>query len=83
MKDFAYEPVPFDHLPKNAKFSGIMTRPKLNGSVKIILNLSAPVGSAVNEGIDNSQFPTSMSSTTKWLRVLHQAGRHAKMCKVD
>ena len=70
-------------VPKTAKFSGIMTRPKPNGSVRIILNLSAPVGQAVNEGIDNSQFPTSMSSTTKWLRVLHRAGRNAKKCKVD
>ena len=82
-KGFAYGPVPMSQVPKTAKFSGIMTRPKPNGSVRIILNLSAPVGQAVNEGIDNSQFPTSMSSTTKWLRVLHRAGRNAKICKVD
>ena len=82
-KGFAYGPVNLDEVPSSAKFSGIMTRPKPNGSVRIILNLSAPKGSAVNEGIDNSEFPTVMSSTTKWLRVLNQAGRGARMCKVD
>ena len=82
-KGFAYGPVPLAQVPEKAKFSGIMTRPKPNGSVRIILNLSAPLGRAVNEGIDNNQFPTSMSSTTKWLRVLRRAGKHAKMCKVD
>ena len=75
--------MPLAQVPEKAKFSGIMTRPKPNGSVRIILNLSAPLGRAVNEGINNNQFPTSMSSTTKWLRVLRRAGKHAKMCKVD
>ena len=82
-KGFAYGPVHLSEVPPTAKFSGIMTRPKPNGSVRIILNLSAPLGSSVNEGIDNSEFPTTMSSTTKWLKVLHLAGRGAKMCKVD
>ena len=82
-KGFAFGPVELSEVPATAKFSGIMTRPKPNGSVRIILNLSAPQGSSVNEGIDNTEFPTTMSSTTKWLRVLHLAGRGAKMCKVD
>ena len=82
-KGFAYGPVHPSEVPPSAKFSGIMTWPKPNGSVRIILNLSAPKGAAVNEGIDNSEFPTTMSSTTKWLRVLHLAGRGSKMCKVD
>ena len=82
-KGFAYGPIPLDEVPSIAKFSGLMTRPKPNGSVRIILNLSAPVGRAVNEGINNEDFPTSMSSTTKWLRVLHKAGKGSKMCKVD
>ena len=82
-KGFAYGPVHLSEVPPSAKFSGIMTRPKPNGSVRIILNLSAPLGCSVNEGIDNADFPTTMSSTTKWLRVLHLAGKGAKMCKVD
>ena len=82
-KGFAFGPIPMSEVPKEAKFSGLMTRPKPNGLVRIILNLSAPKGVAVNEGICNEDFPTSMSSTTKWLRVLRKAGRGARMCKVD
>ena len=82
-KGFAFGPIPMSEVPARAKFSGLMTRPKPNGSVRIILNLSAPVGAAVNEGINSEDFPTSMSSTSKWLRVLHKAGRGGLMCKVD
>lgn len=82
-KGFAYGPVPIEQIPPTAKVNGIMTKPKPNGSVRIILNLSAPLGNCVNEGIDKDEFPTIMSSTTKWLRALHLAGRKAKMCKID
>ena len=60
-----------------------MTRPKPNGSVRIILNLSAPKGSSVNDGIDVKEYPTFMSSTTKWLKVLKKAGKHCVFLKVD
>ena len=82
-KGFAYGPLPLSDVPKGAKFSGVMTRPKPNGSVRIILNLSSPKGSSVNDGIDSSDFPTVMSSTTKWLRALHRAGKRCLMTKVD
>ena len=82
-KKFAYGPVPMHLVPPDAKFSGIMTKLKPDGSVRIILNLSAPLGSSVNEGINSDDFPTTMSSTTEWLRVLHRAGRFAKICKID
>ena len=82
-KGFAYGPVPLEQIPATAKVNGIMTKPKPNGSVRIILNLSSPLGNCVNEGIDKDEFPTIMSSTTKWLRALHLAGRRAKMCKID
>ena len=59
---YARGPVEKKDLPKDAKVSGIMTKAKPNGSVRVILNLSAPVGRSVNEGIDNSQFPATMSS---------------------
>ena len=61
-KGFAYGPVPLELIPKNAKINGIMTKPKPNGSVRIILNLSSPIGNCVNEGIDTDNFPTVMSS---------------------
>lgn len=82
-KGFVYGPVPLEEVPVSAKFSGLMTRPKPNGSVRIILNLSSPVGNCVNEGIDKAEFPATMSSTTDWLRALHKAGRRAKICKID
>ena len=82
-KGFAYGPIPLDQIPPTAKISGIMTKPKPNGSVRIILNLSAPLGQAVNEGINPMDFPTVMSSTNKWLKALHLAGRNAEMCKID
>ena len=80
---FAYGPVDDAEVPKDAKFSGIMTRPKPTGAVRIILNLSAPAGDAVNEGIDNSRFPAVMSSTTKWLKALWIAGKRCWISKVD
>ena len=82
-KGFAYGPVELHEVPSSAKFSGIMTKPKPNGSVRIILNLSAPQGSSVNDGINKEDFPASMSSTTSWLRVLNKAGRRCKFCKID
>ena len=80
---FCYGPVDIADVPATGKFSGIMTRPKPNGSVRIILNLSAPEHCSVNKGIDASEFPTVMSSTTKWLVALNRAGRNCLMVKHD
>ena len=41
-KGYAYGPVDATAVPPGAKISGIMVRPKPNGSVRVILNLSAP-----------------------------------------
>jgi len=80
---FAIGPFEEDQVPEGVKVSGIMTRPKPNGAVRIILNLSAPKGAAVNEGIELAAFPATMSSTGKWLAVLARAGRNALMIKMD
>jgi hypothetical protein len=69
--------------PANAKVNGIMCHLKPNGTARIILNLSAPKGLCVNEGINGDLFPATMSSTGKWLEVLDKAGRHCQMVKVD
>ncbi|MFN9955036.1 MAG: hypothetical protein ACK55I_18210, partial [bacterium] len=69
--------------PANAKVNGMMCRQKPNGSVRIILNLSAPKGSSVNDGIDSDDFPTTMSSTQTWLAVLDKAGRNCLLVKLD
>ena len=80
---FAYGPVELDKMPEDCKVSGIMTKVKSSGSVRVILNLSAPEGRSVNEGIDGNEFPAQMSSTKKWLRILHRAGVGCRMVKID
>jgi len=82
-KKFAFGPVDRDQVPEHAKVSGIMVRVKPDGSVRIILNLSAPKGSSVNDGINAEQFPAVMSSTLAWVRVLNKAGRRCSMVKID
>ena len=74
---------PFDKPEKGAKVNGIMCKQKPNGSARIILNLSAPAGRSVNEGIVAEDFPATMSSTAKWLEVLELAGKGGLMTKVD
>jgi hypothetical protein len=80
---YAYGPVEEEDLPPNAKINGILTRTKPNGLVRIILNLSAPKGCSVNDGIDNDEFPATMSSTEAWVDVLNKLGKGCKIMKVD
>jgi hypothetical protein len=82
-KGYAFGPVTAAEVPAAAKVSGIMVRPKPNGSVRVILNLSAPKGHSVNDGISKEEFPAKMSSTAAWLEVLDQAGRGCLMTKTD
>ena len=82
-KGFVYGPVTDDKVPATAKFNGIMTRSKPSGGVRIILNLSAPAGFAVNEGINSEEFPAKMSSTTKWLEAIWSAGKNCLIMKSD
>jgi hypothetical protein len=80
---YAFGPVEEEDVPAGAKINSILTRTKPNGAVRIILNLSAPRGFSVNDGIDKDDFPATMSSTEAWLRVLNQAGRRCRFMKVD
>jgi len=82
-KGYAFGPVTAQQVPAHAKVSGIMVKLKPNGSVRVILNLSAPKGRSVNDGINKDRFPAKMSSTAAWLRVLDQAGRRCLMTKTD
>jgi hypothetical protein len=76
-------PVAEEDVPKNAKVNGIMCRKKPNGAARIIVNMSSPMGYSVNDGIDATKFPAKMSSTGKWLEVLHAVGKGCKMLKLD
>ena len=60
-----------------------MVREKPDSSVRIILNLSAPKGQSVNDGIDAEKFPAVMSSTEAWLTVLNKAGKNCWIAKID
>jgi hypothetical protein len=82
-KGFAAGPFDEDDVPAGAKVNSIMCRVKPDGAVRIILNMSAPGGFSVNDGIDPERFPTVMSSTTKWLEVLESVGRGCSICKID
>jgi hypothetical protein len=82
-KGFAKGPFDEKSRPANVKINGIMCRPKPNGSARVILNLSAPAGGSVNDGIDVREFPATMSSTKKWLKVLQKAGRKCLILKID
>ena len=82
-KGFVHGPVVPTAVPKAAKVNGIMVREKPNGSVRVILNLSAPKGRGVNKGIKKEEFPAQMSSTSKFLEVLDRAGRGCEMVKID
>ena len=82
-KGFAAGPFREAEVPADAKVNSIMCREKPNGAVRIILNMSAPAGLSVNDGIEKDLYPATMSSTQKWLEVLDQVGRGAWMSKTD
>ena len=82
-KGFAAGPFEEAEVPAGAKVIGMMCRPKPSGAVRVILNMSAPAGLSVNDGIDGDEFPATMSSTAKWVAVLNTAGRGCLMTKAD
>lgn len=76
----------------------LSTRPKPNGSLRIIVDMSGPrdedswvpgwiysptLPGAVNSTIDPAQFPTRMSSLKIFIRMLFSVGRGAVVCKID
>ena len=73
-----------DNIPFKAnRFLGLMVKLKPDGSARLILNLSKGDPFSVNEGIDSSDFPSVMSSTTEFVRVLNRNGKGALMTKID
>ena len=78
--------------------NALNTRPKPNGSLRIIVDMSGPydddpsvpgwiyaptLPGAVNSTIDPRQFPTKMSSLKIFTRMLFSVGRGAVVCKID
>ena len=81
---YAIGPLDKDEIPFDwVKISGLMTRPKPNGKVRIILNLSKGDPSCVNDGFDKSDFPTVMGSVKRFVRMLISCGEGAEFTKLD
>ena len=71
---------PYSDLVVNA----LSARDKPNGDVRLILDLSQPVGSAVNEGIDPEQFRVVYTSIDEAIRLIHRVGgTEAQIFKAD
>lgn len=60
-----------------------MCKIKPNGKARIIINLSKGSPVSVNEFINNKEFPTPMSSTTAWIRIMLRCGRNCRFTKTD
>ena len=57
--------------------------PKKNGTFRIILDLSSPSGSSVNDGISQSDFSVHYSSFDDAVDLVRSLGLDCKMAKVD
>lgn len=51
--------------------------------VDSIMCTEKPTGAVRNNGIDSEEFPTSISSTAQWLKVLDKAESGCSICKID
>lgn len=81
---YAIGPLERDEIPFEwVKLNGLMTRPKANGKVRIILNLSKGDPCCVNDGITKDDFPTVMGSIKRFIRMLTSCGQAAEFCKND
>ena len=75
---------PFATIPMNTfRSSGLGVIPKKNGKWRMILHLSAPFGSSVNDGIDNDQFPVQYSTVDDAVEMISRYGTGAILAKID
>ena len=71
---------PFDY----QKVNGIMAVEKPDGSVRLVINLSAPKGRSFNDGIDtNRLYPAKMDTPRSVALAVESAGPGARMLKKD
>ena len=73
------EEIPFEC----SRFSGLMVKLKPDNSARLILNLSKGNPHSVNSGIDVTNYPTLMSSTEEFVKVLYRCGNGAEITKCD
>ena len=87
-----------DYFGPDYTVNGMTTRPKPNGALRIIVDMSGPRDSdtfvpgwlwspslpgAVNTSIDPEKYPARMSSLKIFTRMLFEVGRGAVVCKID
>ena len=75
---------PFSSQPfQRTHCSPIGAAPKLDGSVRLILDLSSPRGSAVNEGISQEEFRCTYSKFDDAVQLVTYLGVGAYLAKLD
>ena len=75
---------PFTHPPfPNLRCSGVGLVPKKSGALRLIMHLSAPEGSSINDGIDSEQFSLHYVTVDDAVRLIHKHGPGATLSKVD
>ena len=75
---------PYDELPcEPFRTAGIGLVPKKSGGHRLIVHLSAPEGSSINDGISNDQFSLQYITVDHVVAHVIRHGRGALMFKVD
>ena len=75
---------PFNSLPiPNLHISPLGSRPKKDGSLRLIMDLSSPRGSSINEGIDREEFSVSYTSFDDAVDMIIHLGNNSFMGKID
>ena len=87
-----------DYFGPDYTVNGMNTRPKANGALRIIVDMSSPrdvdtwvpgwfwspeLPGAVNSSMDPDKFPARMSSVKMFTRMLYEVGRGAVVAKID
>ena len=75
---------PFTHPPfTNLYCSGIGTVPKKSGGTRLIMHLSAPEGSSINDGIPSDDFSLHYVTVDDAIRLIFTHGTGAYLAKAD
>ena len=75
---------PFPHPPfPQTHCSPIGAAPKDDGTVRLIMDLSQPHGSSINDDISKDDFPCEYTKFDDATDLLMEAGRDSFLCKLD
>ena len=75
---------PFTHPPfPQTHCSPIGAAPKKDGTVRLIMDLSQPHGSSINDDISKEDFPCEYTKFDDATNLLMEAGQGSLLCKLD